>query len=97
MIVILSLLFGSIAFGMAVGKYSKSILKKISDKASLTVLLLLFTFGVTIGGNDKLMSDILHLGASALLISVGCILGSVLAALLITRLNNKGDNERRQI
>lgn len=96
MLVLLSLLFGSIAIGVLAGKKCKAAFRKIGEKASLTVLLLLFSFGITLGGNNGIMTDILHLGLSALLISAGCVIGSVLVVWLAVRLLRRPAAERRQ-
>ncbi len=86
MSIILLLLLCSIIVGAMVGKSDKkNIIEYIGDKVSLTVLLLLFVFGVTIGGNAELMADIGRLGATAVAISSACIFGSVLFALFIDR------------
>lgn len=94
MLVILSLLFGSIMLGIIAGKYNKkNFIQQVSNKASLTVFLILFTFGITIGSNEELMTHIGQLGLTAIAISTACILGSVLFALLIDKLHHK--NERK--
>lgn len=85
------MLLGSIALGVVVGRRGGNILKAVSDNTTFTVLSLLFVFGVTIGGNDKLMSEITDLGLSALLIAAGCVAGSVLSAILVTKFFGKAD------
>lgn len=84
MLIILSLLFGSIIVGFIARKHKST--KIVSEKISLTILLILFVFGISICSDDSIMSDLGQLGISALFISSACILGSGLCALLIDKL-----------
>lgn len=84
MIIILSLLFGSIAIG-CICKNIKA-LKAFSDKVSITILLLLLTLGLSVGSQDSVTGNLLHLGFIALAIAVACVAGSVLFTYGISRL-----------
>lgn len=84
MIIILSLLFGSIAIG-CICKNIKA-LKALSDKVSITILLLLLTLGLSVGSQDSVTGNLLHLGFIALAIAVACVAGSVLLTFGISRL-----------
>ena len=84
MIIILSLLFGSIAIG-CICKNIKA-LKAFSDKVSITILLLLLTLGLSVGSQDSVTGNLLNLGFIALAIAVACVAGSVLFTYGISRL-----------
>ncbi|WP_288318014.1 LysO family transporter [Xylanibacter caecicola] len=93
MIIILSLLFGGMALGLLSSRcrYTLSVDRVIS----LIVLLLLFTFGLSIGEDRHVLSELPGLGLSAVFISSATILGSLLVSLLISRLPGR-KKERRQ-
>ena len=84
MIIILSLLFGSIAIG-CICKNIKA-LKAFSDKVSITILLLLLTLGLSVGSQDSVTGNLFNLGFIALAIAVACVAGSVLFTYGISRL-----------
>lgn len=73
--------------GVALGRLLKShdITRKISDKVSLTVIAILFTFGIKIGADSDLIAEIGQLGLSALAISTAGIAGSLVFACIIDR------------
>ena len=83
MIIILLLLI----VGVALGRLLKchDITRKISDKVSLTVIAILFTFGIKIGADSGLIAEIGQLGLSALAISTAGIAGSLVFAYIIDR------------
>lgn len=89
MIIILSLLFG----GIAIGCLCKNIkvLKAFSDKVSITILLMLFTLGLSVGMQDAVIGNLLNLGIMAFVIAAACVAGSVLLTGYLSRLA-----ERRQ-
>lgn len=63
----------------------KSILQNTEKTISMTIFLLLFIMGVTIGSNDELIMNLGNFGWQAAVISVSATCGSVLAAWLVMR------------
>lgn len=63
----------------------KSILQNTEKTISITIFLLLFIMGVTIGSNDELISNIGNFGWQAAIISVSATCGSILAAWLVMK------------
>ena len=63
----------------------KSILQNTEKTISMTIFLLLFIMGITIGSNDELISNLGNFGWQAAVISVSATCGSVLAAWLVMR------------
>lgn len=51
-----------------------------------SIFLLLFLLGVAIGSNNALLARLPDLGATALIIAMSCLAGSIGAAMLIRRL-----------
>ena len=70
MLVILSLLFGSIATGYACKNIK--MVKSFSGMVSLTVLLLLLTLGISVGMQDSIVGNLLNLGIIAFAIAASC-------------------------
>ncbi|MBO8475842.1 MAG: DUF340 domain-containing protein [Bacteroidetes bacterium] len=82
MLVILSLLFGSIATGYACKNIK--MVKSFSGMVSLTVLLLLLTLGISVGMQDAIVGNLLNLGIIAFAIAASCVAGSVLLTYCIS-------------
>ncbi len=83
MLIILSLLFGSIAIGCLCKNIQP--LKVFSDKVSITILLLLFTLGLSVGMQDAVVGNILNLGFTAFAIAAVCVAGSVVLTGCLSR------------
>ena len=83
MFTVLFITFIGIALGYLLRKADW--IKILSKGITLTIWLLLFFFGVQVGGNELVVSNLDTLGQKALLISVAGVLGSSVAAWLLTR------------
>lgn len=79
MITVLALMVAGILIGMFVNKISDWI-KYIDKIISVTIYALLFLLGISVGLNDKIMSNLDSIGLDALIISAGAIMGSVLVS-----------------
>ena len=55
-------------------------LQHVNSTITFTICLMLFTLGVSVGGNHTLVSNLWTFGAQALLISVVSMLGSMIGA-----------------
>lgn len=54
---------------------------------SLTVVLLLFSMGVTVGANRSLITELPTIGLNAFMFTIATIAGTIILTLLIIRLN----------
>ena len=63
----------------------KAILQKTEKTISITIFVLLFIMGITIGSNDALIMNLGNFGWQAAIISVSATCGSVLAAWFVMR------------
>ncbi len=50
------------------------------------IYLLLFLMGVSIGSNQQIMGSLSSLGITALVVSVGAVVGSILLGFLVSKL-----------
>ena len=73
--------------GVALGYLARKVewVKFLPKGITYTIWLLLFFFGMQVGGNDQLISNLDSLGFKALLISVAGVLGSSLVAWILSR------------
>lgn len=55
-------------------------LRFVNQSITLTIYLMLFLLGVSVGTNEAILKDLLSVGTDALLISIMATLGSVIAA-----------------
>ena len=63
----------------------KSVLQNTEKTISMTIFLLLFIMGITIGSNDELIMNLGNFGWQAAVISISATCGSVLAAWLVMK------------
>lgn len=63
----------------------KPILQNTEKTISMTIFLLLFIMGITIGSNDELIMNLSNFGWQAAIISTSATCGSVLAAWLVMK------------
>jgi uncharacterized membrane protein YbjE (DUF340 family) len=82
MTIILLLMFSGIIFGMVFGKYPM-ILKFNEKLLNVAIYILLLLLGISIGGNDKVISNLYSIGFQSLIITIGAISGSVAFCWLI--------------
>ena len=69
------------------------ILQNPEKTISLTIFLLLFIMGITIGSNDELIQNLGNFGWQAAIIAFAATCGSVLASWLVMRFFFKNDTE----
>lgn len=50
------------------------------------IYLLLFMMGVSIGSNQQIMGSLSSLGITALLVSIGAVVGSILLGFIVSKL-----------
>ena len=63
-----------------------SILQKTEKTISLTIFLLLFILGVSIGSNSLIVNNLGKFGWQAIVLAVSGVLGSLIAARLVLQL-----------
>lgn len=82
--------------GIAVGYLCRhlQLLQKTGRLITITIVLLLFLLGISVGANRELINNLGTLGIQALLIALAGTLGSVLAAWIVYRLFFK--NQQRE-
>ncbi|MDR0349463.1 MAG: lysine exporter LysO family protein [Tannerella sp.] len=78
MFTVIGIMFLGIGLGFLFRK--KKLLQKIGKPISYTICLLLFSLGVSVGGNSEIVQNLPSLGGQALLLAFAGTLGSVLAA-----------------
>lgn len=81
---VLILLFVGIGLGYALRR--AAIVKKVEKSVSGTVLVMLFVFGVSIGANSELVSNLGKYGVQAVVLAVAGVAGSLLASYMAYRL-----------
>ena len=81
MYLIISILFVGILFGYLFRKMK--MLQKLSASIRVTICLLLFLLGFSVGGDPEIMRHLPTLGGQALLLAFAGTLGSVLAAWVV--------------
>lgn len=84
---VLILLAGGIALGY--GLRHASLVKKTEKSVSVTVLLMLFVFGITIGGNSGLVNNLGKYGAQAAILAVAGVAGSIAMSYIAYRMMSK--------
>lgn len=70
-----------------------SILQKTEKTISITILLLLFMLGISVGSNELIIKNIGKFGWQAIIISSLSLIGSLIATSLIVKLAKKGDRK----
>lgn len=78
MFIVIGIMFGGIAVGYFLRKVE--FLQKIGKPISYTILLLLFLLGISVGGNEAIVTNLVSLGGQAFLLAFAGTVGSVLAA-----------------
>ena len=71
----------------------QEILQNTEKTISLTIFLLLFIMGITIGSNDELIQNLGSFGWQAAIIAFSATCGSILASWLVMRFFFKKDAE----
>ena len=86
------------AVGVATGYVLRRLplLQRVERTTSLTILLLLFILGLSVGSNRLIVDNLARIGWQAALLAVAGRAGSVLAAVVVARLwLNDGRKEDR--
>ena len=81
---IISTMFLGIGIGYVLRNWS--ILQKTEKTISLTIFLLLFILGVSIGSNSLIVNNLGKFGWQAIVLAVSGVLGSLIAAGLVLQL-----------
>ncbi len=68
--------------------------KPVSSLLNLTIYLLLFLMGVSIGTNPRIINNLGDLSLKALLIAIAAIAGSVLIARILNYMLNKKHRDK---
>lgn len=71
------------------------ILRHLDKSTTLTVWILIFVFGLTLGANPSISEDIGRFGLKAAAIALSGVAGSVAAVWLYSRKANKSSNDER--
>ena len=82
-LIVLSLLFAGMILGLIFKDKLRKYEKLLNSLLMLSIYLLLFFMGVSIGKNQELMKNLGNIGLKALLISTGAIIGSIIFAYLL--------------
>ena len=86
------------AAGVATGYVLRRLplLQRVERTTSLTILLLLFILGLSVGSNRLIVDNLARFGWQAALLALAGLAGSVLAAVVVARLwLNDGRKEDR--
>ncbi len=78
---ILCLLIVSVGIGLLLRRVRG--IAKVGKTAEWTIYLLLFVFGITIGGDSEIVANFASLGLKALVVAAAGVTGSVLLAWLL--------------
>ncbi len=82
MIIGILLLVLGVIFGMLLNK-KKRIIKLTGKLTDLAIFLLLFFLGVSVGMNDKIISNFKNIGLQAFWITIAATVGSVLISYIV--------------
>lgn len=83
MLIVISIMFAGILAGYLLRK--KNFLRQINKPIFVTILILLFLMGISVGGNPEITNHLHQVGVQALILATAGTLGSILAALLVYR------------
>ena len=77
--IVLILMFSGMGVGWLISKQKKII--KVADKfTTWAIYILLFLLGISIGQNEKIISNLNTIGLQALLLTLGAVIGSLFTA-----------------
>lgn len=95
MFTIISIMFVGIGIGYVLRHLQ--FLQKIEKSTSLTIFLLLFVLGISIGSNSLIINNLGRFGWQAAILATLSILGSMLASFLVFHLflRKEANNERQ--
>lgn len=84
MFTVISMMFGGIGIGYLFRNLK--FLQNVEKTTSLTIFLLLFILGLSIGSNSLIINNLGRFGWQAVVLAASSILGSMLASFLVFRL-----------
>ncbi|MFV0587406.1 LysO family transporter [Bacteroides reticulotermitis] len=91
---IISVMFLGIAIGYLMR--NQNFLAKIDKSTSLTIVILLFVLGISMGSNSLIINNMGKFGWQAIILAVAGISGSILASFLVFHFFfKKGDNHEK--
>ncbi|MDD5530773.1 MAG: LysO family transporter [bacterium] len=82
MLIIIALLISGILLGFLL-REKKGIIVLTDKLTNWTVYLLLLLLGISIGSNEKIISNIGSIGINAIILAVGTVIGSVLLSYVV--------------
>jgi uncharacterized membrane protein YbjE (DUF340 family) len=85
MIIGISLLIAGIGIGLLLQKH-KGVIKVTAKLTDLSIFLLLFFLGVSVGMNEQIISNFQKIGLQSLFITIAATLGSVFISFLVYKL-----------
>lgn len=68
-------------------------LQKVEKSISVTILVLLFMLGLSIGSNKLIIKNLDEFGSQAIILAVLSLTGSILITTLIIKMFRKGDKK----
>jgi uncharacterized membrane protein YbjE (DUF340 family) len=82
--------------GVLIGYLARAVpmLQKVGKSISVTIILLLFLLGMSVGSNETIVSELGRLGWVAVVIALAGTCGSVAAAWLIVKFYNERNKRR---
>lgn len=83
MIIVISIMLCGVGIGY---KFRNRKFKLVSPIIMLLIFFLLFFLGVSVGGNNDIMNNLAKIGLDALIITLGAVIGSCLAAMAVYRI-----------
>lgn len=89
--IILLVLLTSILIGITLRKYR--MVRHLGKTATLTVWLLIFVFGISLGSNKEIVSDFGRMGITAVFVALMGVAGSVLASWALKSVIDKNNNK----
>ncbi|MDL2221304.1 lysine exporter LysO family protein [Parabacteroides sp. OttesenSCG-928-N08] len=94
MFAVILIMFAGIGVGYLCRK--RPLLPQIGRVITVTIFLMLFMLGLSVGSNEELMNNLPTLGGQALLLASAGTLGSVLAAWAVYRLLFQGRRKKER-
>jgi hypothetical protein len=82
MLIIIILLLSGILFGFLL-REKKGVIVLTDKLTNGTIYLLLLVLGISIGSNEKIISNIGSIGINAIILALGTVIGSVLLSYIV--------------
>lgn len=91
--IILVFIFVGLIVGYALRRVN--ILKKVNQTMPLTICVMLFTLGITVGNNSELLGNIGNYSWQALVLSIAGLAGSILFTIVVSSLFFKNAKDEK--